>query len=331
MAIWNANVPYEDTTGYIDESYFDSEIGYLSCYAIRNPYQHKDKWMVDSGCTNHISPFPEDFISWENNTRKCKTASGNIMPIFGPGTVIIRHHNGECHKTLVLTGVYYTPHVSHHLLSIMALTKQGFMCMIRDKTQIWNRSGNLVIMAEQLIPSETLHWFLSTAMTPDSKAASIQLNQDYVLWHYHMGHCSHNALRHAPDHVSGIPKLEIPPKPWPCQECLLGKAHERPFPPSDSRGDLPLGLVHTDLCEFPSAHGRRRLGWWPFWTTFQAMVLSYALTGSRMLTSHSQIGLPGLRSPVGTNCWNSVWTVGGNIWVLLYRTSFPKTVSNIKK
>ena len=32
MVTWNTNVPYGDTTGYVDESYFNSEIGYLSCY-----------------------------------------------------------------------------------------------------------------------------------------------------------------------------------------------------------------------------------------------------------------------------------------------------------
>ena len=139
MVTWNTNVPYEDTTGYVDESYFDSEIGYLSCYvaAIRgNPDQHKDKWMVDSGCTDHLSPYPEDFVSYENHQQNCKRANSNIMPIFGPGTVIIRHHNGKHPRTLVLTGVYYTPHISHCLLSITALTKQGFTCTIRDKNQI---------------------------------------------------------------------------------------------------------------------------------------------------------------------------------------------------
>ena len=24
-----------------------------------NPHQHKDKWRVDSGCTDHLSPYPE--------------------------------------------------------------------------------------------------------------------------------------------------------------------------------------------------------------------------------------------------------------------------------
>ena len=30
MVSWNSNVPFEDMTGYVDGSYFDSEIGYLS-------------------------------------------------------------------------------------------------------------------------------------------------------------------------------------------------------------------------------------------------------------------------------------------------------------
>ena len=177
------------------------------------------------------------------------------MPIFGPGTVILRHHNGERNRTLVLTRVYYAPHVSHRLLSITALTKQGFTCTIRDKTQIWDRSGHLVIMAERLIPSDTLHWFLSTAMTPGSKVSSIQSKQDYVLWHYCMGHCSRNALRHVPDHVSGIPKLEIPPKNPLCHGCQLGKAHERPFPPWTPGGINCLRWFTPTFANSPSAHG----------------------------------------------------------------------------
>ena len=63
MVTWDTNVPYEDTTGYIDKSYFDSEIGYLSCYAVGNQSKHKDKWMVDSGCTDHPPPFLNNFVS----------------------------------------------------------------------------------------------------------------------------------------------------------------------------------------------------------------------------------------------------------------------------
>jgi hypothetical protein len=37
----------------------------------------------------------------------------------------------------------------------------------------------------------------------------------------------------------------------PCKGCQLGKAHQCAFPPSSKRSDCVLGLIHTDLCEFP--------------------------------------------------------------------------------
>ena len=121
------------------------------------------------------------------------------------------NNNGEPNKTLMLTRVYYASHVSHHLLLVTAITKQGFTCMIGDKTQIWDKTGNLVIMAAQLNSSDSLHWFLLSLMQPDSNASSIQQDSDYLLWHRCMGHCSHNALCHAFNHVSGIPKLDVHP------------------------------------------------------------------------------------------------------------------------
>ena len=192
--------------------------------------------MVDSGCTDHLSSYLDDFVSKEDCKRNCKTANGKIMPIFGPGTVLLKHNNGECNKTLMLTRVYYAPHVSHCLLSVTALTKQGFTCMIGNKTQNWNKTGNLVIMAEQLSQSDSLHSFLSLLMQPDSKASSIQRDSDYLLWHGCMGHCSCNVLHHTFNHVFGIPKLDVPPNLQPCCGCSLGKAMEQPFPLSTTRG-----------------------------------------------------------------------------------------------
>jgi hypothetical protein len=66
-----------------------------------------------------------------------------------------------------------------------------------------------------------------------------------------MGHCSRDVFRHGSSHVSGLPKLDIPTHLHPCRGCVLGKATQHPFPPSTSRGEKALALVHTNLCEFP--------------------------------------------------------------------------------
>jgi hypothetical protein len=208
--------------------------------------------MVDSRCTDHLSPYLDDLFQKKIGNGIVRQLMENLcLYIYGPGTVILKHHNGEKDTTLVLTGVYHAPYVSNCLLSVTALTKQGFTCTIRDKTQIWNKTGNLVITAEQLNSSGSLHWFTLSPMKHDARATSIQKINSYSLWHGHVEHCSRNVFRHGSSHVSGLPKLDIPIHLCPCQGCVLGKATQRPFPPSTSRGDKALALVHTDLCEFP--------------------------------------------------------------------------------
>ena len=181
MVSWNSNVPFDDETGYVDKMYFNSKNGYSSCYTVTDSTNFKDKWMVDSGCTDHLLPYLDDFVSKEDHKRDCKTANSEIMPIYGPGIVLLKHDNRKHNKTLMLTGVYYAPHVLPCLLSITALTKQGFTCMIGDKTQIWDKTGNMVITAEQLNQSDCLHLFSLLLMQPDSKASSIQRDSDFLL------------------------------------------------------------------------------------------------------------------------------------------------------
>ena len=45
---------------------------------VTDPNQHKDKWMVDSGCTDLLSPYLDDFVSKEDHKRNCKTANSEI-------------------------------------------------------------------------------------------------------------------------------------------------------------------------------------------------------------------------------------------------------------
>jgi hypothetical protein len=94
-----------DVTGYFDASYDD----YSSCHVVADSESTRDIWMVDSGCTDHLSPYLDHVVSKEDQKRNCKTANGELMPIYGSGTVIFKHHNGEKDTTLVLTGVYHAP------------------------------------------------------------------------------------------------------------------------------------------------------------------------------------------------------------------------------
>jgi transposase InsO family protein len=82
---------------------------------------------------------------------------------------------------------------------------------------------------------------------------SLQAGDSTHLWHLRLGHPSKNALHHAHKHLKGIPILQdhASAEAGPCKGCQLGKAHQRAFLPSSQRSDRVLGLIHTDLCEFP--------------------------------------------------------------------------------
>jgi hypothetical protein len=170
----------------------------------------------------------------------------------GPGTVILKQDRPKAPPVL-LTGVWYAPEAAHRLLSVTALTSHGFTCKITKVIKIWDRQGKLVVQASALLPTTPLHWFRSTLITPGGSVYSLQAGDSTHLWHLRLGHPSNNALHHAHKHLKGIPILQdyASAEAGPCKGCQLGKAHQHAFPPSSKCSDRVLGLIHTDLCEFP--------------------------------------------------------------------------------
>ena len=136
----------------------------------------------------------------------------------GPGTIILKQDHRSA-PLVTLTGVWYAPEAAHRLLSVTALTHQGFQCKITDRTKIWDNQGHLVIQASALLPSTSLHWFRSFLITPESKVHSLQDNRSYDLWHHCLGHCSKNALQHANIKLKDIPSLTPPNTSFPCWGC----------------------------------------------------------------------------------------------------------------
>jgi hypothetical protein len=213
---------------------------------------YKDHWLIDSGASNHITQYLGDFSSIVQRERLASTANGSIIQMHGPSTVILKQDRPNAPPVL-LKGVWYALEAAHRLLSVTALTAHGFSCKITTVTKIWDRQGKLVIQASALSPTTLLHWFQSTLITPGGSVYSLQAGDSTHLWHLHLGHPSKNALHHAHKYLKDIPILQdhASVEARPCKGCQLGKAHQHTFPPSSKCSDRVLGLIHTDLCEFP--------------------------------------------------------------------------------
>ena len=86
-------------------------------------------WMIDSGCTDHLSPFLDNFAHLGNMVQHAVVANGQKVPMYGPGKIIIDQRiKGS--EPLVLKEVWYAPYAGHRLLSVPTLTGQGYKCTV---------------------------------------------------------------------------------------------------------------------------------------------------------------------------------------------------------
>ena len=79
--------------------FYDEESNMHLCYYLGGDPPESDKqvkdfakthWTIDSGCTNHLSPFLDDFVHL--GTAKCSAtiANGGKINMYGPGTILIQ-------------------------------------------------------------------------------------------------------------------------------------------------------------------------------------------------------------------------------------------------
>ena len=91
----------------------------------------KSHWMIDSGCTDHLTPFKDDFAHLGTAVRSASVANRQTVPMYGPGKIILESFKGS--EPIVLEEVWYVPHAAHRLLSVNTLTGQGYRCVINDQ------------------------------------------------------------------------------------------------------------------------------------------------------------------------------------------------------
>ena len=138
----------------------------------------KHHWMIDSGCTDHLSPFLDNFAHLGNLVQHAVIANGQKVPMYGPGKIIINQYIKRS-EPLVLEEVWYAPHAGHQLLSVPTLTSQGYKCVISDQeSNIWDTNKNLVIRACASSPNNNLHWLPSEQMTPNRGLVNSLVKKD---------------------------------------------------------------------------------------------------------------------------------------------------------
>ena len=226
----------------------------VSAYAMRD----KVEWMIDSGCTSHVTNNRSDFVSYHEFTQpgKAQTAGKEILQIFGHGSILMGVHGGS--RPLLLKDVLYIPDASARLYAPRQPLELGHKITMDDKVLTLHEKsydGPSLFVADYR-KEDKLYWLDATIMKkspskPIISAVKAQ-SSDYELWHRRFGHAGKKQIESLPGNVEGVPKsIQSPASIPPCDGCEFGKSKRDAFPPSDKRAEHVLDLIHMDLVEYP--------------------------------------------------------------------------------
>ncbi|XP_060211697.1 uncharacterized protein LOC132639253 [Lycium barbarum] len=180
-----------------------------------------DKWLIDSGCTNHIT-FDHDLFKELDTSviSKVQIGNGEYLPAEGKGTVAIKSSSG----TKLIKDVFFVPNLSHSLLSVGQLLENGFKLLFEiNYCQIKDVEGNNLFK----VMMKAKRFTLDPLENEQKSYSAIKINAE--VWHKWLIHFNHAALLNLQrrDLVRGLLNLEaeIPD----CKTCRLGKKTRLPF------------------------------------------------------------------------------------------------------
>ncbi|CAH9095979.1 unnamed protein product [Cuscuta epithymum] len=212
------------------------------------------EWLIDSGCTYHMTPFRNMFTSYSTcESGHVSLADNKKCKVHGMGDISLKFENGTVFK---LKNVRHVPDLRHNLLSVSAFEE----CGLEGK---WG-NGCMKILKNSLVLFKALkeNSLYVVHAKPFSEHANTVLSDKSVLWHQRLGHMSNKGLNvlqksgcFGNDLVSPIPF---------CEGCVLGKQHRVQFPtssyPNEPKSKAVLDYIHADVWGPSSVptHGGRR-------------------------------------------------------------------------
>jgi hypothetical protein len=233
----------------------------LSCASIEFAIETAGSAILDSGATSHLIKDRSLFWSYDpSEANVVKTANHGTLRTNARGDcVALLKYKGQ-QRRLRLRGCLHAPDAIVNLLSVGRMTSAGLGCNFAgSKCVISSLGGSTVIgiatkhdglffVDMEFLPCPDPAVELSSPPNSDV-ACFAKVPQDVNLWHARMGHPGKGAIRLLPAAVSGVQLAPTSITPFQrCEPCIIAKHVRAPYPPSGSRCNTLLGLIHCDIC-----------------------------------------------------------------------------------
>jgi hypothetical protein len=236
---------------YMDWNYGSAHLS-SDLHALSNESQECITGLIDSGCSNHLSPHHLPEHRDRSTPIRFSVADGKHMFSTGDRGGISGYANTQ--TAFHLSDVHHVPDAKQTLISVHQLLNSGH--------DVWFDRSDMSVNIGDLLSRKTIakdfaqHGvFLMTihAVKPESALLSKGvLLPPNVSWHKRMFHLNHDLLKATQSIVNGM----NPPPQEPtqhCEACVLGKMHQYPHRTITEKDTCILGVISVDLV-FPPKH-----------------------------------------------------------------------------
>ncbi|KAF5205376.1 Gag-pol polyprotein [Thalictrum thalictroides] len=228
------NFPYASSTTTVPTNSF----AYEKAFAVSSsPLNTDRKWILDSGCSQHMSSFKDQFVTMRNHKGFVTVASGMEIPVRGIGTVHIdfRTSSGKL-VAATINDVLFVPELkAGNLLSESKLERNGFSIISKDGQRRVMQDGKEFIFAcldmdNQFIVQELKY-----------KASFVS----YMEAHQCFGHPGESAMQHLRQRYNKL----IPHKPeqFHCPSWEVSLEPVNPSNPKDPVQSSSLPNVRSSI------------------------------------------------------------------------------------
>nr|XP_027109490.1 uncharacterized protein LOC113729387 [Coffea arabica] len=143
---------------------------------------HPNEWILDSGCTYHMSPMREWFFEFkELDSGVVYMKNDNPYKTVGIGSIKLRNHDGSIR---ILKDVRYVPNLKKNLISLGVLESKGLIVTMRD--EIFKTTSRALVMLKGVRKNNLYYYQGSTVVGTAGAATSFSSKKDAEttkLWH----------------------------------------------------------------------------------------------------------------------------------------------------
>ena len=204
-------------------------------------------WVVDSGCSRHMTFSRDAFIDYNHLDKpvSVETASGASIQGIGEGSVVLDIVLEGQNRQVLLTNVLHVPRIAGSLISVSQLEDRGLTVRTRAGPKrgiLIELKGKVVALASRIGKS----YILNCTDQGETALAVAASADDSEIWHRRFGHFSGQTIRGVEKVTTGhaSPIQEIKKD---CQTCDLTKTVRVINRVAPERSSGPLDRVYTDI------------------------------------------------------------------------------------